>query len=131
MIMAIQPTYNKTPERLAPSQPIDRNLVIIPDAGNYDELKRTAPDIASRGIHPATLGLLVGMYVAMLVSFVTFFARDTSAALVLTVVSVIMTLYFALIAGGIVLADSPAPGERLRSFQEYIKGPVDILTGTI
>ena len=64
-------------------------------------------------------------------TFWTFFARDAATALVLTVVSVFMILYFGLIAGGIVLSDTPAPGEHLRSFPEFIKGPVDILTGTI
>ncbi len=129
--MATQPIYDLATETLVAPKPVRRHLAIVPDAGTYDELERTAPGIASRGVHPATLGLLVGVYAAMLLTFWTFFARDAATALVLTVVSVFMILYFGLIAGGIVLSDTPAPGEPLRSFSEFIKGPVDILTGTI
>ena len=129
--MATQPIYDLASGTLVAPEPVRRHLAIVPEVGNYDELERAAPGIASRGVHPATLGLLVSVYAAMLLAFWTFFARDAAAALVLTVVSVFMILYFGLIAGGIVLADTPAPGERLRSFPEFIKGPVDILTGTI
>jgi hypothetical protein len=129
--MATQPTFDLVPETFAAPEAVRRHLAIVPEVGNYNELERTAPGIALRGVHPATLGLLVGEYAVMLLTFWTFFARDAATALVLTVVSVFMILYFALIAGGIVLADGPAPGEHLRSFSAFIKGPVDILTGTI
>ena len=67
----------------------------------------------------------------MLLSFWVSFARSGPAALVLTVVTVLMLMYFSLVVGGIVLADSTAYGEVQRSFTEFLRGHVDILTGPI
>lgn len=67
----------------------------------------------------------------MLLSFWAMFARDAAIELVLAVVTVLMIMYFALIIGGIALADSPLVGERQRSFREFMHGPVDIATGII
>ena len=106
-------------------------LTLVRDAGNYDELQRTAPGVASRGVHKNVLLGLVGLYAAMLTSFWTFFARDTATALVMTMVTVLMIVYFGLIVGGILLADGPAPDERQRSFAEFLSGRVEILTGTV
>ena len=47
----------------------------------------------------------------MLLSFWVSFARSGPAALVLTVVTVLMIMYFSLIVGGIILADSAVAGE--------------------
>ena len=67
----------------------------------------------------------------MVASFWTFFARDAYAASVLAMVTLFMVIYFSLIVGGILLADSPVPGERQRSFGEFLNGTVEILAGTI
>ncbi len=67
----------------------------------------------------------------MVASFWTFFARDAYAASVLVMVTLFMVIYFSLIVGGILLADSPVPGERQRSFGEFLNGTVEILAGTI
>ena len=106
-------------------------LTLVLDTGNYDDLERTAPGVASRGVHKNVLIGLVGLYAAMLTSFWAFFARDTATALVMTIVTVLMIVYFGLIVGGILLADTPAPDERQRSFAEFLSGRVDILTGTV
>ena len=50
--MATQPIYDLATETLVAPKPVRRHLAIVPDAGNYDELERTAPGIASRGVHP-------------------------------------------------------------------------------
>lgn len=97
----------------------------------YAELERPAPGVASRGVHSNVLVALVGFYAMMVGSFWAFFARDPAAAGVLVVVTLFMVMYFSLIVGGILLADSPAPGERQRSFGEFLNGPVEILAGTI
>ena len=106
-------------------------LTLVREASNYDDLERTAPGIAARGVHKNLLLSLVGLYATMLTSFWSFFARDTATALVMTMVTVLMIVYFGLIVGGILLADTPAPDERQRSFAEFLSGRVDILTGTV
>lgn len=107
------------------------SLTLVPDVSNYEDLERPAPGVAARGVHPAALGSLVGLYAVMLLSFWVSFARSGPAALVLTVVTVLMIMYFSLIVGGIILADSAVAGEVQRSFAEFLRGRVDILTGPI
>lgn len=106
-------------------------LTLVHDAGDYDAIERTAPGVASRGVHPGALVGLVGLYAAMLASFWTFFARDTEAALVMTMVTVLMIVYFGLIVGGILVADAPVPGEPQRSFAAFLAGPVETLNDVI
>lgn len=67
----------------------------------------------------------------MLTSFWAFFARDTSAGLVMTMVTVLMIVYFGLIVGGILAADAAMPGERQRSFREFLAGPVETLNDVV
>lgn len=98
---------------------------------SYSDLERPAPGVASSGVHPGVLGLLVGGYAAMLASFWAFFARDTEAAMVLTVVTVLMLMYFSLLIGGILVAGAPQPHERQRSFREFLRGRVDIFGGAV
>ena len=107
------------------------NLILVHDASNYDDLKRTEVGVAARGIHPRILGLFVGCYAAMLGIFWVMFAWSAAAALILTIVTILMVMYFSLIIGGIALADSPAPGERQRSFKAFLQGPVDTAAGII
>lgn len=106
-------------------------LRLVQSDDPYAELERPAPGVASCGVHPNVLVALVGFYAAMVASFWTFFARDAYAAGVLVMVTLFMLIYFSLIIGGILLADSPAPGERQRSFGEFLSGPVEILAGSI
>ena len=106
-------------------------LVLVHDVGNYDDLERHVAGVAARGVHPRVLGIFVGCYATMLLSFWAMFARDAATALVLAVVTVLMIMYFSLIIGGIALADSPVIGERQRSFDAFLRGPVDIATGII
>ena len=106
-------------------------LTFVRDAGNYDDLERTAPGVAARGVHRNVLLGLVGLYAAMLMSFWILFVGDSSSALVMTMVTVLMIVYFGLMVGGILLADTPAPNEHQRSFGEFLRGPVDIINGVI
>ena len=106
-------------------------LTLVHDAGNYDDLERTAPGVASRGVHKNVLLGLAGLYASMLTSFWAFFARDAATALVMTMVTVLMIIYFRLTVGGILLADTPSPNERQRSFAEFLNGRAEILTGTL
>lgn len=113
---------------LEPTRP---TLILVHDANFYQEIERPAPGVASRGVHPGVFAGLVGLYAAMLASFWAAFAHDTGTALVLTMVTVLMIVYFGLIVGGILSADAPAPGERQRSFAAFLKGPVDTLNEVI
>ena len=106
-------------------------LALVQDVSNYADLERHVAGVAARGVHPRVLGIFVGCYATMLLSFWAMFARDAATALVLAVVTVLMILYFSLIIGGIALADSPVVGERQRSFDAFLRGPVDIATGII
>lgn len=107
------------------------SLTLVPDVSNYEDLERPAPGVAARGVHPAALGSLVGLYAVMLLSFWVSFARSGPAALVLTVVTVLMIMYFSLIVGGIILADSAVAGEVQRSFAEFLRGRVEALLQTL
>ncbi len=83
------------------------------------------------GVHKNVLLSLIGLYAAMLTSFWAIFTRDTATAMVLTIVAVLMIVYFGLIGGGILLADTAVPNERQRSFAAFLSGRVEILTGTL
>ncbi|WP_420138252.1 hypothetical protein [Sphingomonas sp.] len=108
-------------------------LTLVHDADSYDVIERTAPGVASRGVHSGALIALVALYAMLLTSFWTFFARDTSAALVMTMVTVLMIIYFGLMIGGILVADAAMPGELRRNFADFLNGPVetfnDVITG--
>ena len=106
-------------------------LTLVHDADFYEEIERPAPSVASRGVHPGVLGALVGLYAMMLASFWTFFVRDAEAALVMTMVTVLMIVYFGLLVGGILSADAPVAGEPRRSFSEFLRGPVDTLNEVV
>lgn len=106
-------------------------LTLVHDADNYDAIERTAPGVASRSVHPGAQIALVSLYAAMLVSFWAFFARDTEAALVMAMVTVVMIVYFGLIVGGILVADAPVPGEPRRSFTAFLDGTVETLNEVI
>lgn len=118
--------------RAAPTPPdAAPKLTLVHDADFYEEIERPTSGVASRGVHPGVLGALVSLYAAMLASFWIFFARDTEAALVMTMVTVLMIVYFGLLVGGIVSADAPVPGERRRGFAEFLRGPVDTLNEVV
>ena len=80
------------------------------------------------GVHKNVLLSLIGLYAAMLTSFWAIFARDTATAMALTIVAVLTIIYFGLIVGGILLADTAVPNERQRSFAAFLSGRVEILT---
>ena len=115
-----------------PLQPAPRPmLTLVHTAGNYDAIERTAPGVAMRGVHPGALVSLVGLYAAMLSGFWIFFARSPEAALVLVMVTVLMLVYFALVIGGILVADAVDPAEPQRGFGAFLKGRVETLTEVI
>ena len=115
-----------------PLQPAPRPmLTLVHTAGNYDAIERTAPGVAMRGVHPGALVSLVGLYAAMLSGFWIFFARSPEAALVLVMVTVLMLVYFALVIGGILVADAVDPAEPQRGFGAFLKGRVETLTAGV
>ena len=118
----VQPVHDLTPRPM---------LTLVHDASSYDELERTAPGVASRGLHRGVLGALAGLYALMVASFWTFFARDASAVMVMAFVTLIVAMLIGLIAGGVALADTPVPNERHRSFGAFLSGPVETLNDVI
>lgn len=106
-------------------------LQLIRSEDPYAQLERPAPGVARRGVHPHVLVALVGLYAMILAAFWGGFARDAGAIGALVTVSLFMLVYFSLLVGGILLADSAAPGEDQRSFADFMHGSVAIATGTI
>lgn len=128
--MASLPDKVELPAETA--RPAPRPMLTLVHAGdNYDAIERTAPGVASRGVHPGALASLVGLYAAMLSSFWIFFARDAEAALVMVMVTVLMLVYFALVVGGILVADAADPAEAQRSFGAFLRGRVETLSEVI
>ena len=129
--MAIQ-----TQRLLSSDEPLEHeqakpSLTLVHNVSNYEDLERPSPGIAMRGLHPTTLGLLTGLYALMLATFWASFAYDAPTAMILTVVTALMFMYFSLVIGGIMLADSAVLGEQQRNFREFLRGKVDIATGLI
>lgn len=129
--MATKAYIHETP--IAPSGSVQPQpmLVLVHDRDNYTAIERSAPGVASRGVHPGAVGALVGLYAAMLASFWLFFVRDAEIGWIFAMITVLMVMFFALVAGGIVVADSAAPGEPGRSFATFLGGKVETLTETI
>lgn len=128
--MATQFKQVTSEQPTAETLPYKPHLVLVHDSGSYEDLKRHVAGFASRGVHPRVHGILVGCYAAMLLSFWAIFGRDGPTDLELTVVTILMIMYFSLLVGGIILADSPAEDHQ-RSFREFMRGHVNIATGII
>ncbi|TPG21699.1 hypothetical protein EAH87_04430 [Sphingomonas koreensis] len=111
----------------APAAPA---LMLIHSDDPYADLERQSDSVGQHGVHPTALLLGAGGYALMLGSFWAMFARDAEATMVLAVITVLMLMYFALLFGGILLADTPAPGT-LRSFQSFLSGKVETATGAV
>ena len=120
----------KLPENTIVATPKPK-LALVEPVSNYAELERPAPGVATTGIHPAVLAIVVSLYAALNLVFWATFVRDGETGLVLAVVGVLMIMYLGLIFGGIALADSPAKGETERSFAAFLSGKVQIATGAI
>lgn len=95
-----------------------------------EDLRRDVPDLGVNGMHPTAVKAVIGVYVLLLAAFwVSFGGPET--ALTLVVITVLGTMYFGLLGGGILLADSPPRGAPGRDFGEFLNGQVSIATGWI
>jgi hypothetical protein len=101
-----------------------------PAPDSSDTLRRPAPGIGAAGVHPRAVVAVLGLYAALLATFCVFFATPETG-LVLFVIVVLAIMYFGLLGGGLLLADSRSPAEPRRSFAEFLNGPVSISTGRI
>ncbi|HXA38394.1 MAG TPA: hypothetical protein VNW53_05280 [Phenylobacterium sp.] len=96
----------------------------------FEELRRAAPELGVSGVHPNTVVALVALYAALLLSFWLFFGT-LETALTLGVITVFGILYFGLMAGGVLVADSAPRSVRGRSFGDFLEGRVLVATGWI
>ena len=89
--MATQPIYDLAIETLVAPKPvrdISQSCRMQATMTSWKEPLQSRHRAAS---HPATLGLLVGVYAVMFADFLDLLARDAATALVLTVVSVFIS----------------------------------------
>jgi hypothetical protein len=97
---------------------------------SLEELRRDAPDLGASGVHPKAVVCLITLYGLLVCSFWTFFG-DRETALTLAVISILATMFFGLLGGGILLADSVPKGQSERRFADFLHGRVLIATGWI
>ena len=125
------PTYERRSiprvERIAPTQAIVATP--MPER-RFEELRRIAPDLGTTGIHPTAVASLIGVYGLLMIGFwVSFGNGDTG--LTLGVITILATMFFGLLGGGIILADSVPTGTRGRGFNAFLWGEALIGTGWI
>jgi hypothetical protein len=97
---------------------------------DFEEFRRNAPDVGVSGVHPNAVVALLGLYGVLMLSFWLFFGGPATA-LTLTVITVLGLMYFGMLGAGILVSDSPPPGERGRDFGEFLNGRVLTFTGWI
>ena len=125
------PTYERRSlprvERIAPAQAI--GAAAMPER-RFEDLRRIAPDLGLTGIHPKAVASLIGVYGLLMIGFwVSFGSGETG--LTLGVVTMLATMFFGLLGGGIMLADSVPTGTRGRGFNAFLWGEALIGTGWI
>lgn len=114
----------------APARPTQvARLVAVPER-TFEDLRRDAADLGVSGIHPTAVKALIGAYAALLLVFWLFFG-DAQTGLTLGIITILGVMFFGLLGGGILLADSVPRGVRGRSFSEFLDGQVSIYTGWI
>lgn len=111
-----------------PAAPVTQTAPV--DERAFEDLRRDAPDLGATGVHPTAVVILISAYGLMLASFWLFFGNGQTA-LTLAVVTILALMFFGLLGGGILLADSLPKGQQGRSFAEFLDGRVLIATGWI
>lgn len=102
----------------------------MPTPAPFLELRRATHDVGRTGVHPVAIKTMVGCYAALFAVFWAIFGGPATA-LTLGVITVLGVMFFGLLAGGILVSDSPPAGERTRSFAEFLRGPVRIANTVI
>jgi hypothetical protein len=105
-------------------------LLPPPAPETLSDLRRPAEGLGESGVHPRAVVAVLCLYAVLLLAFWAFFATPETA-LTLLVITVLGVVYFGLLGGGLLLADSPSPGERRRDFADFLQGRVAIATGWI
>jgi hypothetical protein len=99
-------------------------------ARRFEDLRRIAPDLGLTGLHPKAVASLIGLYGLLMLGFWVSFGTGATS-LTLGVITILATMYFGLLGGGIMLADSVSPGAPGRGFNEFLGGETLIGTGWI
>lgn len=97
---------------------------------DFEEFRRSAPDVGVSGVHPNAVVALLGLYGVLMLSFWLFFGGPATA-LTLAVITVLGLMYFGMLGAGIVFSDSPPRGVPGRDFGEFLNGRVLTFTGWI
>jgi hypothetical protein len=125
---ALARTYPADPPEARPLAPPQPAAWPAPEPDRFGSLRRPAPGIGDSGVHPRAAVAVLCVYAALVLAFCVLFATPATG-LTLFVITVLGTMYFGLLGGGLLLADSPPnPG---RSFAAFLKGRVTIATGSI
>ncbi len=112
----------------APSQ-IPRARPVVADR-EFEELRRDAPDLGVNGVHSGAVKAVLGVYALLLLAFWVFFGGPQTA-LALGVITVLGAMYFGLLGGGVLVADSSPRRALGRDFGAFLDGKVSIATGWI
>ena len=107
--------------------PPARTILQPEEPDRFESLRRYSPDLGQTGVHPNAVIALIGVYAILMLVFWIAFA-DAETALTLGVITVLATMYFGLLGGGILVSDSLPKGQRGRSFGDFLDGRA--LTGT-
>jgi hypothetical protein len=105
-----------------------RRSAVVPRP--FELLRLDAPDVGRTGIHPNAIVALLAAYASLMLAFWIFFAT-AETALTLGVITVLGTMYFGLMGGGVLLSDSLPRGGRGRAFGAFLEGRALIATGWI
>ena len=117
------------PENVKPQTPfIPPSPIAATQSG--ETLHRVQPGVGLTGVHPAMVKAVAGLYTAMVAVFWLVFGHG-EAMLALGFITVLGLMFFGLLTGMSLLADTPAPGERIRSLNDCLAGRVIIDTGWI
>lgn len=126
-----RPESPTEPRPLAPPdpQPLVR-LQPPPGPDGFDNLRRPASGLGGSGVHPRAVIAVLALYAALLLAFWAFFATPETG-LTLLVITGLALMYFGLLGGGVLLADSSPAKEARREFSAFLQGRVAIATGWI
>jgi hypothetical protein len=102
----------------------------IPDVGDCQSLHRLQPEVGQTGVHPALVKSVAGLYGSMVMVFWLVFGSG-EAALALGFITVLGVMFFGLLTGLTLLADTHGPARRTRSLSEFLNGRVITFTGWI
>ena len=110
--------------------PSVRKILQPEEPDRFESLRRYSLGVGQTSVHPNAVIALIGVYAVLMLVFWMAFA-DAETALTLGVITMLATLYFGLLGGGILLSDSLPNGLRGRSFGNFLNGQTLAGTGWI